>query len=721
MLVPLTWPTEYHSQMTANHHRHTPYLQQIQVQYKRSMLKYGGANLLRAAIRIALPSMAIPRSERESRDEGILKLMLYLLRNVAIITTNDRLAAEGDEEETSRSATINAFQDQDAFALILTMCSNVADDFNQQDVVLLEIVFHLVKGVNVDKLFLNDAENKAKRSDELGDLLRKENQVKREYAKNAPTRHGRFGTMIWVKRDEHKVTTVSGQTILRDNQTSMQKMDEAKKWKKPKPRRKKEDVVQYNDFNTPVHLSLLAIKNFRTFVEEFLDSGFNPLFTHVRKAIEREAERVTPINARQFFYTVGWFLEAERARRARQVIAQKEKSAKEVEPDSFGLVAGVMNQETFILLNRSMQKSLDDKEWDDLTAQMRCFTQILLTVQEMAFSSIEEDQEIADNIQNRIFYEETTHDRIISIVRGYKDQGFGYLDAATELAHVFLRMLERYSKINVDMQVRSNRRAKKRKKEAAQAENPEGAENEEEVNSEDEDLIDAAQVTKERAFDFKRFAAKFCNQSCVNTFVAFTEFYRELNSEQLKRAHRYFYRVAFKQEMTTLLFRLDIIGLFHRMIKGPGGLDSGKPTFKEWEEFVRQVIRRLVKRIDQRPALITELLFSKMNSTVYYLEFGHERQTMSTSKRPPAELHFVSKETLTKEAKQGVVVGALVLDGQADLVKWLVDVLKSAAAERETWETADEARREMDTEAVTTPNPLIRMCQNYHLPWLIGT
>ena len=715
MLVPLTWPAEYHSQMTANHHRHTPYLQQIQVQYKRSILKYGGANLLRAVIRIALPSMAIPRSERESRDEGILKLMLYLLRNVAIITTNDRLAAEGDEEETSRSATINAFQDQDAFALILTMCSNVADDFNQQDVVLLEILFHLVKGINVDKLFLNDAERKAKRSDELGDLLRKENQVKREYAKNAPTRHGRFGTMIWVKRDEHKVTTVSGQTILRDDQTSMQKMDEAKKWKKPKPRRKKEDVAQYNDFNAPVHLSLLATKNFRTFVEEFLDSGFNTLFTHVRKAIEREAERVTPINARQFFYTVGWFLEAERARRARQVIAQKEKSAKEVEPDSFGLVAGVMNQETFILLNRSMQKSLDDKEWDDLTAQMRCFTQILLTVQEMAFSSIEEDQEIADNIQNRIFYEETTHDRIISIVRGYKDQGFGYLDAATELAHVFLRMLERYSKINVDMQVRSKRRARKRKKEAAQAENPEGAENEEEVNSEDEDLIDTAQVTKERAFDFKRFAAKFCNQSCVNTFVAFTEFYRELNSEQLKRAHRYFYRVAFKQEMTTLLFRLDIIGLFHRMIKGPGGLDSGKPIFKEWEEFVRQIIRRLVKRIDQRPALITELLFSKMNSTIYYLEFGHERQTMATSKRPPAELHFVSKETLSKEAKQGVVVGALVLDGQADLVKWLVDVLKSAAAERETWETADEARRETDPEAVTTPNPLIRMCQNFQI------
>lgn len=710
LLVPLTWPIEFHSQMTVNHHRHTPYLQQTQVQYKRGILKYGGSNLLRAAIRIALPSMAIPRSEREGRDEGILKLMLYFMRNVTIISTNARLAAEGEEEETSRSATIDAFQDQDAFALILTMCSNVGDDFNMQDVVLLEILFHLVKGVNVDKLFMEDDQRQAKRTDELGDLLQKESVVRREYAKNAPTRHGRFGTMIWVKRDDAKVSTVSGQDVLRDDQTTLHKMDQSKKWNKPQPRRRKDDVVQNNNFNMPTHLSSSASKNLKTFVEEFLDSGFNPLFTHVRKAIEREAERVLDINSRQFFYTVGWFLEAERARRASQLKKRTEqgKSGKDTEPDSYGLVAGVLNQETFITLNRSMQSSFDNKEWEDLNAQMRCFTQILLTVQEMAVSPIEEDQEIAENIQNRIFYEETTHDRILAIVRGYKDQGFGYLDAATELSHVFLRMLERYSKDNADMQIRSKRKAK-RKKKAEQLTGQEGAEDGEQ-NSEDEDMEDAAQITKERAFDFKRFAAKFCTQSCVDTFVAFTEFYKELNSEQLKRAHRYFYRIAFKQEMTVLLFRLDIINLFHRMIKGPGAMDSSKSVFKEWEELVRQIIRRLVKRIEQRPALVTELLFSKMNATVFYLEYGHEKQTLSTAKRAPAQLEISAKDATTPEAKLEIVTGALVLDGRTDLVKWVVDVLNSAASEREDWEAQDEARRAENPEAGDgAPNPMIRM------------
>jgi replication fork protection complex subunit Tof1/Swi1 len=637
--------------------------------------------------------------------------MLYLLRNIAVITPNAYIAAEGDEEETCRSATINAFQAQDVFALILTMCSNVGDDFNMQDVVLLETLFHLVKGVNVEKLFMDDAQRSAKHTDELDNLLKKESSLRREYAKNAPTRHGRFGTMIWVKRDDAKVSTVSGQDILKDSQMTLQKMDESKKWNKPQSRRKHGDSTMNNDFNTPVHLNSVASENLRMFVEEFLDSGFNPLFTHVRKAIEREADRIVPINSRQFFYTIAWFLDAERARRARQrqKQAQNEKHFKKLEPDSFGLVASVLNQETFVFLNRSMQKSFDEKDWEGLNAEMRCFTQILLTVQEMAQSPLEEDQEIAENIQNRIFYEETTHDRVLAITRGYKDQEFGYLDACTELSHVFLRMLERYSKENVDMQVRSRRRARCKNKQAEAAADEDDGEGH---ASEDEDVMEAERVCRERKFDFKRFAAKFCTQKCVDTFVAFTKFFREMDTEQLKRAHRYFYRVAFKQEMSVLLFRVDILNLFYRMIKGPGAMDSSNPIFKEWEELVRQVIRRMVKKLDQRPALVTELLFSKMNSTLFYLEYGHERQTLPTVKRTPAELEVNNSEAEMIGDKLNIVVGALVMDSQADLVAWVSNVLGSAAEERESWEARDEAQRDEDPEArraPKAPNPMIGM------------
>ncbi|KAL2803227.1 timeless protein-domain-containing protein [Aspergillus granulosus] len=705
LLVPLTWPLEVHGEMTVNHHRHIPYLQQAQVSYKRSILNHGSCGLLRAVIRIGLPSMATPRSERTTRDEGILKIMLYLLRNITIISANARLAAEGEEEETSRSATINAFHDQDVFALLLTLCSNISDDFNMLDIPLLETLFHIVKGVNVEKLFMNDAQRSAKRTDELNDLLQQELSMRREYAKNAPTRHGRFGTMIWVKRDEAKVSTVSGQDVLKDGQKTLDKMDQTKKWDRPRRARRGQEMTLNNDFNTPVHLNQRASTNLRMFVEEFLDSGFNPVFVHVRKAIERESVRVLPINKRHFLYTVAWFLEAERARRARQreKQAQSEKPGKELELDSFGLVAGVFNQETFVFLNRSMQYSLDNKEWEDLNAAMRCFTQILLTVQEMAQSPLEEDQEIAENIQNRIFYEETTHDRIITITRGYTDQGFGYLDACTELSHVFLRILERYSKENVDLHVRSRRRARKKKRD----EQPSNEDADEDQKSEDEDYADTERMSKERKFDFARFAAKFCNQKCVDTFVNFTKFYKELNTEQLKRAHRYFYRIAFKQEMTVLLFRVDILNLFYRMIKGPGGIDSSKPIFREWEELVRQLVRRLLKKLDQRPALITELLFSKINSTAFYLEYGHEKQTVAISKRAPAELEVDPKVASTLEDKLSIVVAALVKDEQTSLAKWISDVLGSAADEREAWEAQQAAQVDETEERSNATNPII--------------
>ncbi|EDN11271.1 predicted protein [Histoplasma mississippiense (nom. inval.)] len=693
------------SQMTVNHHRHIPYLQHSQVLYKRGILGNDATATLRTIIRIALPSMTTPRSDRSSRDEGILKLMLYLFRNIAIVTPS-HLTAEGDEEEASKSATINVFQQQDVFALLLAMCSSIGEDFIYQDVVILEILFHIVKGVDIKKLFMNDTQRNIAGTDDLEALLDKESHLKREYAKTAPTRHGRFGTMIWVKRDDEKVSTVSGQDVLKDDWTTMLKMDKSKKWDRPKHRKGDIDT-SVNNFNVPSPLTPLATKHLRTFVEEFLDSGFNPLFSHIRKAIEREADRVTESTPRHFFYVVAWFLEAERARRTRQqeIRQQNAHPSRDFEPDGFQLVASVLNQETFIALTRHMQNCLDFKDWQDLNASMRCFTQILLTVQQMLHSDIAEDQDIAENILSRIFYEETTHDKILAILRVYESQGFWYLDACTELAHVFFRLLEQYSKQNEYMQIRSRRRARRKQRKKA-APNPENGEAQDGDESEAEDLTmeDATKTIVERSFNFQRFAAKFCTQNSVNTFLALTAYYRELNEEQLKRAHRFFYRVAFKQELSVLLFRVDIISLFYKMIKGPRGLDSTKPIYVEWEELTRRIIRKLVKKLEERPELITEILFSKINATVFYLEYGHERQTLSQSKAA-AELEVKPGAANTLDSKLGIVVAALLLEGKESLVQWLIKTIDTAVNERRSWELEAEARRSESGEERTANTP----------------
>ncbi|KAI4288036.1 MAG: hypothetical protein L6R35_002701 [Caloplaca aegaea] len=690
LLVPLTWPIEKNdTQLTVNHHRHIPYIQLAQASYKRAMLESQSKTALRTAVRIGLPSIAIPMGERTARDEGIIKIILYLFRNISIICT----AGESKESPTSRSATIEAFHHQDVLALVLTICSNMGEDFDTQDVVILEVLFHLLKGVGVEKLFMDESQLKKNGSNELGALLAKEKNMHRSYAKHAPSRHNRFGTMIWVKRDEPgRVSTVSGQYGLTDQQQTFSKMDQSKKWNKPKQRSR--DIEKVNDrFDVPVSLTSNATTHLRLFVEEFLDSSFNPLFNHIRRAIEREADRVLECHGPQFFYLISWFLEAERVRRRKKQEAEKKRKNNKIaeifEADSFSLIASVLTQETFVLLNRFIQDRLDMKVCHDVNAGTRCFTQILLIIQEMADSPLEEDQEIAENIQNRIFYEETTHDRILTILRGYKDQGFGYLDSCTELSHVFLRMLERYSREKVDLQVRSKRRARKKKK-AAAVQRGDADTNDDVAVSEVEDVAEAERVSKERKFDFNRFALKFATQACIDTFIKFTKFYNDLNTEQLKRAHRFFYRVAFKQEISVMLFRVDYFLLFNHMIKGPDPLDRASPVYEEWEELVRQLIKRMTKKMKERPELAVEMLFSKIPSTVFFLEHGYEKQTISSRPRAPATLEV--KGAMAKEEQISVAV-AVLHEQQLDAIDWVMKILSTAASERQCWETAAAAKR----------------------------
>lgn len=695
LLAPLTWPIEKNPEtMTNNHHRHVPVLELAQLRYKREIINYDKARLLHTAVRVALPSMAIPIADRTQRDASIIKLMLYFLRNIAMIAPPPGFKLDGDESQISRSALIDAFTYQDVFFTLLMVASNMGDEFKTEDVIVMEIIFHLIKRVEIKKLFLNEQELSKSRADELAAAMRKEADMLRSYKRTAPTRHSRFGTMLWVQKSDGKVSSLSGQAALTDVTARDRKMDESKKFRPPR-RANKEDM-EPKDLGTPVVLHARANTQLREFVEEFLDTGFNPLFQQVRKTLAREGVEVMAHHEQQFFYTVAWFLQAERARQHSKK-GKKPSSSADTEVSSFQLVASVLNQEMFIFLKSRLSRSYDDGDWRALNAVMRCFTQILLTLQDMFSSDNEDDQEIAENALSRLFYEEVTHDTVVKIAQRYKDQGFDYLDACTELVHTYMRVLESYSKVNVDMQIRSKRRIRKKKKAQKNA-GTQGA-GDGDADNQDDDEDDSAddhaaaeRAVKERKFDFTKFANRFVPQGVVDTFFKFTKYYRDLDDSQLKRAHRYFYRLAFKQDMSVMLFRVDIIHLFYNMIKGPEPLEKTLGMQKEWEELVKQILRRCVKKIEERPALIVELLFSKINATAYYLEYGYDKQTISsTSTRPAAELEFRQID-LTLEEQIGIAVTLLLDKNEQEHVDWVKDQLTACEKERIAWEAAEKAK-----------------------------
>ncbi|EQK99773.1 drug resistance protein MdrA [Ophiocordyceps sinensis CO18] len=684
VLVPLTWPMDRDEErMTVNHHRHMPVLELAQLQYKNAIINFDGARILHMAVRAALPSMAISNGDRTARDQGIIKLVLFFLRNVALISPPSNMP---DEAQISIVATIDAFSCQDIFIFLLTLASNMGDDFRTEDATVMEIIHHLVKRVEVDRLFMEEQQLNKATASQLSAMMSKESSILNASKRKGPTRHNRFGTMIWVKRDDGKMSSLSGQDALADAATRIQKMDSNKTFKPPRPpRRGKKQQKGARDLGPPVKLKAPVNARLRSFVEEFLDSGFNRLFQHVRKSIDREAPHLMIYHRRQFFRLVAWFLEAEHARRQAQKRGGQQSDS---EVGSFNLIAGVLNQEMFITLSRALHESYEMKDWQELAAVMRCFTQILLTVQEMADSGHDDDGEIAENVLGRLFYEEATHDAIANIAKTYKDQGFDYLDAATELVHNFLRILEAYSKQNVDMQVRTRRRTRRKKQAASQAgETAAGEESDGSAN----DVEKAADNSKDRKFNFRKFSSKFTQQGVVDTFTTWTKHYRDLNDAQLKRAHRYFYRVAFKQEMSVMLFRVDILHLLHSMIRGPEPLDKSSKMFKEWEELVRQILRKCFKKMQERPELIVEMLFSKIPRITSFLEFGHEIQTAKAKReaKPGAELEF--RHTEERDRQVAIVIGAMLDRNESDHINWVKGVLTKAESERRSWAAAHEA------------------------------
>ncbi|KAM3534017.1 hypothetical protein MY4038_002670 [Beauveria bassiana] len=682
ILVPLTWPIDKDKdKMTVNHHRHVPVLELAQLQYKSAIINFDGARLLHSAVRCAIPSMATPIGDRTSRDQGIIKLILFFIRNMAMIAPSPGVKFDGDETQISRSTTIDAFSYQDVFVLLLTIASNMGEDFRTEDTTVMEIIYHLVKQVDVATLFMDESQlNKAK-AGELSDLMKKESAMLQGYNRKGPTRHNRFGTMVWVKRDDGKMSSLSGQDVLADAATRNKKMDDSKSFR-PTRRGKKENQAE-KDLGLPTPLTPSAAKQLRSFVEEFLDSGFNPLFLHVRKSIDREAPHIMSFHRRQFFYLISWFLKAEQGRRKRNKAANKN-TAEEI--SSFSLIASVLNQEMFITLSKGLHESYDDKDWPSLSAAMRCFTQILLTIQEMTEQGTEDDQEIAENVLSRLFYEESTHDVIANIARTYKDQGFEYLDAATELVHHFLRVLEAYSKQNADMQIRSRKRARRKKKANAQ----QNGVDEEENDDSGQDEAHVERASKDRKFDFHRFASRFTPQGVVDTFISFTRYYRELDDAQLKRAHRYIYRLAFKQEMSVMLFRVDTLHMLLSMIQGPDALHKSSRMFKDWEELIKQVFRKCYKKIQDRPELIVEMLFSKLPATAFFLEYGYEKQTSAARAKPRPAAELVFKHTTEHDQQVGIAVGALLDKNESDHVQWLKKILSTAEIERRSWSNAND-------------------------------
>jgi replication fork protection complex subunit Tof1/Swi1 len=186
-------------------------------------------------------------------EDNIIKVVLYLFRNIAMIDEPADFVPDDYQSDISRSSTIDAFHYQDIFSLILTICSGMGEDFRTHDVEILETVFYLVKGIDVERLFMESDELVSASTAELKSLMSKERSMLASYKRGAPSRHNRFGTMMWMKQEDGPRRTTFGQRAIKSEQQALESLDKKKTWKRPSRPKKKQD-----DKETPAVSSALS-------------------------------------------------------------------------------------------------------------------------------------------------------------------------------------------------------------------------------------------------------------------------------------------------------------------------------------------------------------------------------------------------------------------------------------------------------------------------------
>lgn len=581
LIAPLTWPLELHVDNSQRRdYCQATYLKTMQKSYARAIL-YSQQPILRNMIQIAFPSMAIPRRDRSSRDEAIIRIILYTLRNLVRL-----------EYKNNRTDVITSFHKNGVFELLEIIAASI-DEFESHDIVLLEILFYTLKDIEVSIL----DEQSTQPISELGQLLDIEKNNAKTRAKQMAPRHNRFGTNISIVTSENKRYTISGQAALAINDDILtDRLDATKKWRRPKTgfRQLLKDTIGRNVFLKPE-----ARNYIRQFLSSYIASAFNIHFLHMCRAFEREDQRCLHLHKAMFLYVLGKILQ----------IFEVTQSM-----DDIGLVGIAFEPRILILLSKFMREAYDLKQWFEVQQDLDCLKSILLIIRKMSDSDMTEVQEISYSVQANLFYEGSTLELVIQSVRYYRNQGIDYLNTITDVAYILLKSLERYAKSNDHIFIRSRRRMK---------DNPEHSDD----NSDTESTEQLGERFQERAFEFTKFERQFINENCIITYFKFLQNYRELSPDQIKRVIAFFHRVFVKNHQRAIMYRMDICLLFCYMAHDKINFPSSNPVYNETMTFIRYYVSKLVQSLHDSPSLHVEILFSKIpgNDQLYFLDHGYEQ------------------------------------------------------------------------------------------------
>ncbi|TNY24515.1 timeless protein-domain-containing protein [Rhodotorula diobovata] len=648
--------------------------------YKAAILK---ENVLKHMMIILANSLSKSRRDRTPKDENVISLVLHVFRNLAYLTDrhSTSTSAAAIEDSSLQSDMVVAFQREGVLDLLLAMSSQAdSNDYAPWNMVVLDILHLIYRGVRPDELMVPEGKVEQNRLRQMLDLEAREQES--AFGLKG-SRHSRFGTTISVQSNGKKYILHKQSTLAEGPEKTLDKIK----------RTKAKKLRQDDDLAPPSQMRSEAIGVLAQTSRRFIESAFNPFFSSVLRDIRMERIKVRESDTVRFLYLSAFFLEffllVYRDDERRGISHLDEEHGHD-----FGMVAEMTEPHAIGFVTMRMKNALEEKPplWTDLHAGVECFTQILLVIEALQATGNQDHIDVAEILQNKLYYEAETLDMVVSLVTRYNGQSYKYLDAVLNLAYTLLRMLEKYSKSKAYMYVRK----KKAKKAASKRKKPDGADETEGDGlgmggGEDEEELEVESGTVsfgEHAFQFEKFEQRFADESVLATCMVHLESYKTFRSpEQMKRIVALMHRQAVKAKSEGLFYKPTVLELFRRIMEDRDIVDAREGPKLDLRKLIEYILRKFFKAVQDHPFLLLECFYPKTRTQLSKMRLGEadpyadsDDDTLIYKAKKIGEVEVAPGFTHTQQI--GIAIACLVEAGDEKLIDLVKSQLVLASAAR---------------------------------------
>ncbi|TPX32580.1 hypothetical protein SmJEL517_g04318 [Synchytrium microbalum] len=580
-----------------------------------------------------------------------LRLLLNVIRNVLSIK-DDRVSVFSSTEAYMKAhlqeQLVLQMKDESILEFIITFAASMGDpQFAQWNMLIMEIVYFLFRD--------RDPEELVTRKEKivntiLEDSLKEDDERKRRVA-GISSRHSRFGGTLSLQLGNGRTHNVHSTTVgLKDVDKALNLGKAAQKG----PTGKKPTIEKDYDAKIRV-LNQRARDALADSAELFLDQAFNALMMSVKKDFDREASKVREEDHTRFLRLVTFYL--------KYIILYREKKGNKYD---FDCVAGLVDDKGMQYVCKRMHMYLDEKNYTGLQSALDCLKQMLVVLDAMAVSPNEVYREASVHTQDVLFYEGMHVQALAALCKVTRVQSQSYLETLIESVHVFLTMMENYSK-NKDFLVMKKKTHGGGKRKA----DPEN------MNYEEDDAEIRKARFAEREMKFLDIERDFTSDNVVLNYCALLSHYQTCDDRFLLFIATMFHRIFVKCKMEAYFYRLSVIELFHRILNDRGRIRITK-GFKEVHTFAKYVSGKLIKRLQENPILFIHMFYPKR---------GGDSSRFLTGVGPS---YTVTKKTYEGPYKFGVpfdqklkvAVLAVADAGHKEFLEWIVQVYASACTNR---------------------------------------